>query len=74
LVKEQWVVERGPLADPEYLQVTRIEMPAFGAEPELTMAWGTLERATRFGDHDSATKVAAETRAEELRVVSDADL
>lgn len=59
-MKEHWVIERGPLADPEYLQVGR--------------GWGALEMATRFPDHDSATDVAAETRSEELRVVSDADL
>lgn len=69
-MKEQWLVERGPLADPEYLQVTRVEMPDLAFQ----FAWGDLAMATRFGDQDSATKMAAETRSEELRVVSDADL
>lgn len=73
-MKEQWLVERGPLADPEYLQVTQIKMGVAGRVPEFKFAWGDLERATRFGDQDSATKMAAETRSEELRVVSDADL
>lgn len=73
MVKERWLVERGPLADPEYLRMVEVHVPG-QLDPNMEFVWGALERATLFPDQDTAADVAAETRSEELRVVSDADL
>lgn len=73
MTEEKWVIERGPIADPEYFYTpnTEGEDLVVGA---LFYWTPDPDEATRFATPELATQAAAETRVEELRVVSDVDL
>jgi len=70
---ERWVIERGPITDPEYFYTPNMEGEdlVVGAQFYWTP---DPEAATRFSTPELATEAAAETRVDALRVVSDVDL
>ncbi len=55
MTKPKWVVEKGSIEDPEYLNVI-----------ETGWTWG--ETPLQFDSEEDATRAAVETRVEALRV------